>query len=137
MINIKALDDAIEWAADIERQKEVGMLWNQVAWWDEFPSYSAARKKTGCGTYGCIAGNILHAAGYTIDRTGLYAAISPNGERAYSVPEEAKRVVLGDDTNYAADELMDLIFSGRNSGPEGLARIREYRDELATELGLS
>lgn len=127
-INLKPLDDAIEWAAreDAGRHVDGDPRWNQGQWLvvDE------------CGTACCIAGRIALTAGWVPDVddqiggriTGRIR--NPGSGEAGYVLEVSDRIIIGD---YAddSDSVPYSIVSDLYDGGNDLEAVRHYRDALA------
>lgn len=128
-INLKALDDAIEWAAreDAGRHVDGDPRWNQGEWLvvDE------------CGTACCIVGRIALAAGWVPDvddQTGLTTKVGrirnpETGKTGYAL-QISDRIIIGDyadDTDSEPYEIVTDLYGGNND----LEAIRRYRDALA------
>lgn len=127
-INLKPLDDAIEWATreDAGRHVDGDPRWNQSRWLmvDE------------CGTACCIAGRIALAAGWVPDVderdngriTGRIR--NPESGKVRYVLGVSDRIIIGD---YAddSDSVPYSIVSDLYDGGNDLNDIRTYRDQLA------
>ncbi len=128
-INLKPLDDAIEWAAreDAGQHVDGDPRWNQGSW----------LKVDECGTACCIAGRIALAAGWVPDVdpvTGMTVKVGkvrhPESGKVGYVLEVADRIVLGDyadDTGSVPYDIVSDLYEGGNT----LDEIRAYRDALA------
>lgn len=117
MINIKAVDDAIEWAArDRHERTREDPAWLQGEWLVE----------TDCGTACCVAGRIVLAAGYRPIGRGWTRVV--RGDDEGSVSDVATRIILGEHEREDTDLMVaiELLFSGGNR----LSDLRDARDEL-------
>lgn len=120
MINIKAVDDAIEWAAREQHAATVDdPAWFQGEWLVE----------NECGTSCCVAGRIALAAGYRpiASHWGGWWVVRGNDKGAVS--DVATWLILGEHGHEDTDlrEAVDLLFSGGNR----LRDLRYARAELA------
>lgn len=127
-INLKPLDDAIEWAAreDAGQHVDGDPRWLQGEWLvvDE------------CGTACCIAGRLTLAAGWVpiLGESGHTYKVGKvehpkTGQIGY-VTEIADRIIIGDyadDTGSVPYDIVSRLYEGGNS----LDDIRAFRDELA------
>lgn len=127
-INLKPLDDAIEWATreDAGRHVDGDPRWNQSRWLmvDE------------CGTACCVAGRIALQAGWVADDNDPASAEMrarirhPETDRTGYVLEVADQIIIGDyadDSGSVPYEIVSELYDADND----LEAIRRYRDQLA------